>query len=141
MNDSGKTPDARIEETLAALGESRFRAGFHLREKELAYLRAKGIETIREHATEFIRTRIAPANPRNDGRQTPMKNHPVFVAQHATAVCCRGCMEKWHRIPRGRELTDGEIEFLRDLVMTWIERNSQAEGLTGGKHGSGHETP
>ncbi len=29
------------------------------------------------------------AEPRNDGKQTPFRGHPVFTAQHATATCCR----------------------------------------------------
>ena len=42
--------------------------------------------------------RIAPKEPLNDGKQTPMKGHPVFIAQHATATCCRECTRKWHKM-------------------------------------------
>ena len=52
---------------------------------------------------------------------TPMRGHPVFVAQHATATCCRGCVAKWHHIPQGRELTDDELGYLVAVVMAWIE--------------------
>ncbi len=109
-------------EILHALSRSSFRARFRLKEKEIDYIRQKGLDTIRSHAVDFITARLAPAHPKNDGRQTPMKNHPVFIAQHATATCCRGCLVKWHRIPRGRPLTDDEITFVVDLVMAWITR-------------------
>ena len=83
---------AEIDQVLARLGASDFRRRFRLREAELLYIEERGLETIESHARDFVRTRLAPAAPRNDGRQTPMRGHPVFIAQHATARCCRGCL-------------------------------------------------
>ena len=80
------------------------------------------MEKVREHACDFIRKRLAPVEIPNDGKQTPMRGHPVFVAQHATATCCRGCLEKWHRIPKGRELTEAEQEYIVNVIMEWIGR-------------------
>lgn len=54
------------------------------------------------------------------GKQTPMRGHPVFIAQHATATCCRGYLKKWHRIEKGRALYNGEIGFVEEMVMGWI---------------------
>src|SRR3712207_5710518 len=96
------------DELFAALGRSAFRRRFRLGSADREYLRTKGIPAIAEHARDFIAKRLAPAQPVNDGRQTPWKGHPVFVAQHATATCCRGCLEKWHRIEKGRALTAEE---------------------------------
>ena len=112
----------QIIERLSALSRSRFRSSFRLRGRERAYAGDKGLAVIREHAADFIAERIAPADPVNDGRQTPMRNHPAFIAQHATATCCRGCIARWHRIPRGRPLTDIEQRYIVDLIMSWIER-------------------
>ena len=84
----------------------------------------KGLDTIREHAREFIAKREAPAVIPNDGKQTPMKGHPVFVAQHATATCCRECIRKWHKIQPGRELSRIQQEYLVDVIMTWIEKET-----------------
>lgn len=106
---------------LGRLSRSTFRSRFHLTEHDCAYARSKGRETIVRHAYDLLGGRIAAAHPRNDGRQTPMRGHPVFVAQHATATCCRGCVAKWHRIPQGRELTAEELDHLVDVVMAWIE--------------------
>ena len=64
----------------------------------------------------------APAYIPNDGKQTPMRGHPVFIAQHATATCCRECIRKWHKIQPGRELSQVQQEYLVDVIMTWIER-------------------
>ena len=107
---------------LSALQRSSFRAKFALRGKELVYLHEKGIETIKQHAYDFINGRVAPAAPKNDGKQTPMKGHPVFVAQHATATCCRNCIRKWHRIEKGRALNEREVDYLVEVIMAWIER-------------------
>jgi hypothetical protein len=80
------------------------------------------METVLSHAADFISKRLAPAEPVNDGRQTPFKGHPVFVAQHATATCCRSCLEKWHQIPMGRELTDAEQRHVVDAIGLWLAR-------------------
>lgn len=112
-----------VQETLGRLAQSQFRAKFVLSDKDRAYARAKGKAVIDRHAHDMLRARVGDAQPRNDGRQTPWRGHPVFTAQHATATCCRGCIEKWHHIPKGRELSDEEVDRLASLVMAWIERD------------------
>ncbi len=104
------------------LSKSKFRSRFKLREKELEYIRDKGLDKIRSHAQDFIQKRIAPAKIPNDGKQTPMKGHPVFIAQHATATCCRGCIEKWHKFPKEKELTREEQDYLVSVIMEWIQK-------------------
>ena len=104
------------------LAKSKFRSRFKLRDKEKQYIQEKGLEKIRSHAEDFISKRLAPADISNDGKQTPMRGHPVFIAQHATATCCRGCLEKWHKIPKGRNLTDVEQKYIVDIIMEWIKR-------------------
>ena len=108
--------------TLSHLQKSSFRAKFHLSEQDRQYIADKGMETIQRHAADFIRTRLAPASIPNDGKQTPMRGHPVFIAQHACACCCRGCLHKWYHVPVGRELTENEQERIVKLLMAWIER-------------------
>ena len=113
---------ATIDETLVRLRKSEFRAKFHLSEKDREYIAEKGIDTIRSHAADFVRNRLAPANISNDGKQTPMRGHPVFIAQHACACCCRSCLFKWYKIPKGVELTEKQQECIVNLVMAWIEK-------------------
>jgi len=110
--------DARLE----ALAKQRFRAKFHLRGRDAALVQLRGRETIREHAHDLIGKRLAAALPYKDGKQTPYRGHPVFVAQHATATCCRSCLERWHEIPRGRELSTEERSYVIDVIWRWIER-------------------
>jgi hypothetical protein len=111
-----------LSEVFAALSQSPFRRRFRLRGKELDYLRSRGLETILEHGADFIEKRLAPAEPVNDGKQTPMGNHPIFVAQHATATCCRGCLMKWHGIPRGRALSTEEKQYVLTVLREWLTR-------------------
>ena len=110
-----------LEEVFAELGRSDFRRGFRLKGKELDYLREKGLDVVLEHAADFVGKRLAPAEPANDGRQTPTRNHPAFVAQHATATCCRGCLAKWHRIPKGRPLDEEERRHVLSVIRRWLE--------------------
>src|SRR6476659_5385464 len=93
------------EELFSALSRSEFRRRFRLGAKEQTYLTEKTLPVVLEHGRKFILERLAPAEPKNDGKQTPMRGHPIFIAQHATATCCRGCLAKWHRIPQGPPLT------------------------------------
>ncbi len=104
------------------LARSSFRRGFRLRDPELSYLRNKGLETVLAHAADFIEKRLAPANPSNDGKQTPFRHHPVFVAQHATATCCRGCLAQWHHIPLGKPLTPEEKQYILLVLRHWLSR-------------------
>ena len=109
-----------IATKLESLKHSKFRSRFKLGESDIDYIREKGLETVRKHAFDFITDRIAVQYPRNDGKQTPMKSHPVFIAQHATATCCRGCIGKWHNIPKGKALDVREIDYIVNLIMKWI---------------------
>ncbi len=111
-----------VDEALEKLKKSAFRARFHLSPKDISYINEKGMETIRRHCADFVASRLAPAVIPNDGKQTPMRGHPVFIAQHACACCCRGCLEKWYRVPKGRELSANEQERIVRLLMAWIER-------------------
>ncbi|MDD5290939.1 MAG: DUF4186 domain-containing protein [Patescibacteria group bacterium] len=110
----------RWEKIKARLQKSKFRSGFKLKEKEREYFEDKGENIIRQHAYDFIADRLAPTNPKNDGKQTPMRGHPVFVAQHATATCCRGCLSKWHKIEAGRELRKEEVDYIVGIIMGWL---------------------
>ena len=113
---------AWYEETFARIEKSDFRRKFHLSEKEKAYVKEKGRDVICRHAADFVSTRLAPAFPPNDGKQTPMRGHPVFVAQHACACCCRGCLEKWYRVPKGVALDAVRQQKIVNLLMAWIDR-------------------
>lgn len=104
------------------LAKSAFRSRFRLTQKDKSYIVAKGMATIRRHAIDFVTKRLAPAVIPNDGKQTPPRGHPVFLAQHATGCCCRSCLSKWHHIPAGRQLTEEEQQYIVAVLMTWIER-------------------
>ena len=104
------------------LKESKFRSRFRLSEADRKYIAEKGLPTVRRHCEDFIRTRLAPANPPNDGKQTPMRGHPVFKAQHACACCCRDCLAKWWKVPRGVEISVGKQQGIVDFLMAWIDR-------------------
>ncbi len=108
------------EDIFVRLSKSKFRSKFKLKGKELEYFRTKGMEEILVHARDFIESRLAPADIPNDGKQTPFRNHPVFVAQHATATCCRGCLEKWHGIKKGVKLSQDEVNYLINVIEKWF---------------------
>ena len=110
------------QDIFARLARSNFRSKFRLTDADKDYVRERGLDTIKSHAEDIISKRLAPASIPNDGKQTPMRGHPVFIAQHATATCCRGCLEKWYGIPQGRELTTEEQETVIRVILQWIER-------------------
>lgn len=113
-----------IDTVLARLKTSRFRARFKLGPSEKNYAESRGSAIISDHARKFICERLAPADPPRDGQQTPMRGHPVFIAQHATATCCRTCLEKWHRVPQHRAMSPDEVSFTVSLIMAWVAQQT-----------------
>lgn len=111
-----------FENLFQRLDNSPFRKKFKLSDKDKDYILQKGMELIRQHAAEFVKSRLAQAYPKNDGKQTPMRGHPVFIAQHATGCCCRSCLFKWHHIPQGRPLTQQEQNYIVEVLLYWIKR-------------------
>ena len=118
----------QLDLRLSRIGRIPFRATFHLRAPELAYVTSRGMDVLRQQAREFIDVRLAPARPKNDGRQTPWGGHPVFRAQHATATCCRKCLQLNHGIAPGHDLTSRERTYVVDVICRWLETES-ATGL------------
>ena len=114
------------EEALQKLARSAFRSRFRLDENDRAYIEEKGWEVIRSHTADFVRTKLAPDFPPNDGKQTPMRGHPAFKAMHACACCCRDCLNKWYRVPKGVPLTETQISRITDLLLYWMRRKYEA---------------
>ena len=111
-----------IDNALNNLSHSKFRTSFYLKEKDLNYIKEKGLDTIKIHTSDFIKKRLTPRIIINDGNQTPYRGHPTFIAQHATATCCRNCLYKWYKIPKDKELTQEEQEYIVNLIMAWINK-------------------
>ena len=116
-----------INDKLNSLSKSKFRSSFHLRNYMIDYINDKGMDTIESHTEDFIEKNLSKLLP-NDGKQTPTKNHPVFIAQHATATCCRGCIEKWYKIPKDKELSIKEKKFIKALILEWINKELKTRG-------------
>jgi len=102
------------------ISQSKFRTSQSLNKKEKEYLSKRNEDTIRQHAVDLLKKRLAPAFPKKDGKQTPFHGHPVFPAQHATGLCCRFCLMQWHGIPKGVEIDDQTVEYLADILIHWI---------------------
>lgn len=119
-----------LDDLFTALAENDFRRRQKLGKKDRRYLEERSLSTLVTHARQFVVERLAPAEPKKDGKQTPMRGHPVFVAQHATATCCRGCLAKWHGIPKGRSLSEAEVEHVLAVLRRWLaERGAEEKPL------------
>lgn len=113
---------SKIDQMIESLSKSEFRGSFHLNNKMKAYVKEKGINKVEKHAYDFINQRLKSSIIKNDGKQTPMKQvHPVFIAQHACGFCCRSCLERIHKIPKGKELTEKEVDYIVSFIMKWIK--------------------
>ncbi|GAA1482656.1 DUF4186 domain-containing protein [Gordonia sinesedis] len=111
-----------LDALLDRIATHHFRAKFHLRPAEASFVALRGLGTVRRHAYELLATRLVPAHPKRDGKQTPWGGHPVFRAQHATGTCCRTCLSRTHKIRAGRDLTDEELDYVVDVICRWVER-------------------
>ena len=110
-----------MNDILDKLSKSKFRSSFHLRKYMIKYIDDKGLDIIKEHTYDFVNSRLKNRLD-NDGKQTPMRGHPTFIAQHATATCCRSCLHKWHHIDMNKELDDNDINYIVNIIMKWIEK-------------------
>ncbi len=117
----GEDMERRIENILNSLEKSKFRSSFKLGLKDIKYIEQKGMDTIVSHAKDFVASRLADKSKFKDGKQTPMHGHPVFIAQHATATCCRECLSKWHHIEHSHVLTNEEQEYVVSVIIAWIK--------------------
>ena len=109
-----------LNDVFDRLQRSAFRQRFALAAAEQRVLCERGMQTVLAHAQDFVVRRLTPATSKNDGKQTPLRGHPVFIAQHATATCCRGCLSKWHGIPLGQELTASEQAHVVEVIAHWL---------------------
>lgn len=122
--------DASWNRLRTRLCRSAFRSKFHLSPTDRRYVESKGMRVIASHALDFVLKRLAAARPDKDGRQTPWKGHPVFVAQHATGTCCRGCLRKWHGIAQGVPLTEVQVGMVVDVLLRWMGDEMRSEDGT-----------
>lgn len=109
-----------INSILFKLSKSKFRSSFKLKSKDIEYINKVGLDKIKSHTYDFVSKRLKDVSKVNDGKQTPTHGHPVFIAQHATATCCRGCLEKWHKIDKNKILDDKDIDYIVSVIMMWI---------------------
>lgn len=112
-----------IDHTFAELKREFIRHHFwhkSIDDKADKHARRKGRVLLAAAATQRLRSSVAKAEPVRDGQQTPMNGNVLYYAQHATACCCRTCMEYWHNIPKGRELTEAEIRYFTELMMRFV---------------------
>ncbi len=131
IDNQKESPNSEVKSTLDfdnifdRLSHSKFRSSFYLNNKDKEYIAKRDWDTIRKNTADIISKRLAPADIPNDGRQTPMRHgiFPPFIAQHATGCCCRGCFEKWHNIPKGRQLSEDEQQYAVDVIMEWLKRH------------------
>ena len=113
----------KYDDILKRLEKSKFRNSFHLNKRMKEYVLDKGLDEIKKHAYQFVNTRLRAKYIKNDGKQTPTRQvHPVFIAQHACACCCRSCLYKWHKIEKNKELNKEEIDYIVNLIMQWIKK-------------------
>ena len=117
--------DQNIPHKLEKLSLSKFRSRFKLDGKDIEYIKRIGLLKVESHARNFITQKLSAALPKNDGKQTFFKGHPVFKAQHATATCCRSCLAKWHRIPTAIALDKSSIDSIVKIIMAWIEKGGR----------------
>ena len=109
-----------INSILFKLSKSKFRSSFKLRSKDIEYINKVGLDKIKSHTYDFVSKRLKDVSKVNDGKQTPTHGHPVFIAQHATATCCRGCLEKWHNIDKNKILDNKDIDYIVSVIIVWI---------------------
>ena len=93
-------------------------------EKAMNHALRKGLSGLRMATEQRLLKSIARPRKENpwDGRGTPKRGNVIYYAQHATATCCRPCIEAWHGIDRNRSLTELEQKNMTQLIMLYIHK-------------------
>jgi hypothetical protein len=95
---------------------------WHMKINQTALKKAseKNDDELRIHVKSILQKRLI--NPFQDGRQTPVNGNEITnYAQHATATCCRKCIEVWHDIPEDATISNEQMDFFTDLALLFIE--------------------
>jgi hypothetical protein len=79
-----------------------------------------GLTRLRADAESVIRKSVGPHQHPAQGRQTKWDGNIIYYGQHATACCCRRCIEVWHGIPRNRDLTEDEVRYFIELLCVYM---------------------
>ena len=122
---------ADVEYTVAQLQTDRFRYKWWAKDLDEAAVKhalrkgPTGIKDairkrVHDSVGQLYRMEDGKVEPFRDGAQTPFRGNIIYYGQHATATCCRKCIEVWHGIPRGRKLTQEEITYLVDLLLVYV---------------------
>lgn len=117
-----------VEHTIEALKHEHVRHEFwcavELTERALTYARKRGRTGMQVAAHAIIRTSVGKPRDAFDGRRTPWetspKAHILHFAQHATATCCRQCIQVWYGIPTDRPLNEADIEYFAQLLFCYV---------------------
>ena len=113
-----------VKHTFAALQNELIRHHFFHKpvdDSAMRHAQRKGRVLLKQAARERLQKYLAPAHPPHDGRQTPFEGNAIYYAQHATATCCRTCLEYWHDIPKGRKLTSQEFDYCAALIDLFLD--------------------
>jgi hypothetical protein len=90
-------------------------------EKSKAQAHELGFNQLKSMVRPLLEKKVAPEKIFRDGTQTKKEGSAIHYAQHATATCCRKCLEYWHGIDRNRDLTKVELDYCEGLVIAYLE--------------------
>jgi len=90
-------------------------------EKAVNYALRKGKIELINTVEKRIRASVKAPVDAFDGRRTKWEGNPIHYGQHATATCCRKCIERWHNVPRDEELTEKQVKYFTHLVIMFLE--------------------
>jgi hypothetical protein len=90
-------------------------------EKAMRHARKKGKAALALDIDRRLKTKAFRSKGIFDGQQTPKIGNVLFYAQHATATCCRDCIQYWHGISPERSFSEEERAYLSSLVLRFVD--------------------
>lgn len=126
MGKKYKISNGEWSKLLEKVAESDYRAEIDLGPEDMDYVNSRGFDMMVRHAHDFVERRLGPARPRNEGKQTPLKGHPLFLAQHATGADSRAALSEYHGIAEGKKLSRQQMDYVTDVVLRWLEERLAA---------------
>ncbi|WP_372655987.1 DUF4186 family protein [Halobacteriovorax sp.] len=111
------------------LGCSKVCCKFKLKDEQWEYLAKRGFDTILLEGRSLIVKIFNEDSLSHSCKVAPVQTHPIYIALHATGTCCRSSLEKWHKIPKSKELKEKDIFYILLVVKEWIIRQEKPSHL------------
>ena len=92
-----------------------------LDEHDMALIRKRGISGVKHDARDMVEAKLREMHEK-EGPRVPPRGNPIYKAMHACNAESRKKLSRAHRIPAGKDLSDGQVDSVVNMLTRWVAR-------------------